>query len=202
MEVRKITYNEAKPFILNIHYARRMPCIQYAFGLFDDDDLIGVVTYGQPASPSLCKGIAGEENRKNVLELNRLVILPKYNGKNCASFLVGKSLKQLQKHTFIVSYADCEGWGHTGYVYQATNFLYTGKTKSRTDKYSEGHSRHYAKNETRRQFRTGKHRYVYLVGNKKKMLTELKYKVIKDYPKGNNVNYDINNPIPLIECKL
>ena len=34
------------------------------------------------------------------------------------------------------------------------------------------------------------------------MLTELKYKVIKDYPKGNNVNYDINNPIPLIECKL
>ena len=32
--VRRITYEEAKPFILGIHYARRMPCVTHAFGLF------------------------------------------------------------------------------------------------------------------------------------------------------------------------
>lgn len=74
----------------------------------ENDKVIGCVTYGQPASPSLCKGIAGEENRKNVLELNRLVILPEYNGTNAASYLVGHSLKQLPHRTFVVSYAD---WG-------------------------------------------------------------------------------------------
>lgn len=32
--VRRITYEETKPFLLAIHYARRMPCITDAFGLF------------------------------------------------------------------------------------------------------------------------------------------------------------------------
>lgn len=68
MSVRRIAYEDTKSFILNIHYARRMPCIQYAFGLFDGDYPwpVGVVTYGQPASPSLCKGIAGERERESM----------------------------------------------------------------------------------------------------------------------------------------
>lgn len=110
LKVKRIEYEETKSFILQIHYARRMPCVQYAFGLFDGDYPfpVGVVTYGQPASPWLCKGIAGEENRKNVLELNRLVLYPEYNGGNYASFLVANSLKLLPHRTFVVSYAD---WG-------------------------------------------------------------------------------------------
>ena len=158
---------------------------------------IGCVTYGQPASPWLCKGVAGEENKHNVLELNRLIILPEYNGENYASFLVGHSLKMLPNGTYVVSYADWGGWGHIGYVYQATNFLYTGLTKDRTDKFSEGHSRHYAKGEIRRKYRTSKHRYIYLVGDKKtkkEMRKSLKYEVIPDYPKGTSRHYDINNP--------
>lgn len=162
MRIERITYDMTKPFLLGVHYARRMPCVQYAFGLYDDH-LIGVVTYGQPASPSLCKGVAGEANRKHVLELNRLVILPEYNGSNCASYLVANTLKMLPNRTFVVSYADWGGWHHVGYVYQATNWIYTGMTKSRTDKFSEsGHSRHYAKDESRRQLRTAKHRYIYI----------------------------------------
>lgn len=196
--VRKIDYSETKQFILRIHYARRMPCIQYAFGLFEDSRLVGCVTYGSPASPSLCIGVAGEENKNNVIELNRLVFLPEYNGENRASYLVAKSLKMLPPYTFVVSYADWGGWGHVGYVYQATNFIYTGMTKARTDKFSpSGHSRHYEKDETRRQPRTAKHRYVYLVGDKKdkkKMLKELRYKQY-EYPKGNTRRYDTNNPV-------
>ena len=198
--VKRIKYEDTKYFIMNVHYARRMPCIQYAFGLFDNDDLIGVVTYGQPASPSLCKGVAGEEYKYNVLELNRLVILPEYNGKNCASILISKSLKMLPPALFIVSYADIGGWGHVGYVYQATNFYYTGITKPRTDKYSgeNGHSRHYNKGEKRRQIRTAKYRYITITGSKKvkKHLKKLlKYPIIDKYPKGDERHYDTNNPL-------
>lgn len=202
LRVERISYDEAKPFVLNIHYARRMPCVQYAFGLFEGwlVDPVGVVTYGQPASPWLCKGIAGEENRKNVLELNRLVLLPEYNGGNYASFLVANSLKKLPNKTFVVSYADWGGWHHVGYIYQATNFLYTGMTQRRTDKYSEsGHARHYAEGEKRRQLRTEKHRYVFLVGDKRtvrNMRRELRYPVISKYPKGESRHYDTSNPVP------
>ena len=126
LSVRRITYEETKPFILMIHYARRMPCVQYAFGLFDGDYPypVGVVTYGQPASPSLCKGVAGEENRKNVIELNRLVLYPEYNGHNYASFLVANSLKMLPHGTFVVSYADWGG-GITSDMYTRPRIGYT-----------------------------------------------------------------------------
>lgn len=78
--VRRISYSECLPFLLNIHYARKVPCITDAFGLFEDCDLIGVVTFGVPASMPLCRGIAGDKNRYNVLELNRLCLLPNRGG--------------------------------------------------------------------------------------------------------------------------
>lgn len=198
MQVREISYELCKPFILNIHYSRHMPSFKYGYGLFNNDYLIGVVTYGVPASPFLCEALAGYENRLKVLELNRLVILPN-SPKNSASYLVSHSLKMLPKGLFIVSYAD-SAWGHIGYVYQATNWLYTGMTNPRTDMYSEsGHSRHNCGDSSKRQFRSAKYRYVYLTGDKKKQLKELKYKVIEKYPKGNSVHYDIENPIAVDE---
>ena len=85
----------ADPFILEIHYAKRKPSISFAYGLYDKDELIGVCTFGSPASPSLCKGIAGEHNKSKVIELNRLVL--KHNRNNEASYLIGQSLKLLPK---------------------------------------------------------------------------------------------------------
>lgn len=202
VSVYEINRGRAIPFILNIHYARRVPVIQYAFGLFLNEMLIGVITYGQPASRSLCVGIAGEEYCHDVLELNRLVILPEYNGKNYASMLISRSLKLLPARKFIVSYADIGGWGHNGYVYQATNFYYTGTTKPRTDVYSEGHSRHYLKGDNRRVYRTAKHRYVTITGNKKdkrELLKYLRYPIYDTYPKGDNVQYDVTKPEPVNE---
>ena len=78
-QVKKIDYQDTKPFILNIHYAKRMPSISFAYGLFYENELVGVVTYGSPPSQSLCKGVAGIEHRKKVIELNRLVL--KHNKK-------------------------------------------------------------------------------------------------------------------------
>ena len=164
MDVKKITYAQSKRMILNNHYAHRMPSISWAFGLYDNGVLRGVVTYGKPASNSLCKGVLGEEYSSNVYELNRLIIdegLPK----NSARFLVGASLKQLKKYNLcIVSFSDL-GMNHNGYIYQACNFIFTGTTPSRTDKYvpKGKHSRHYDKGavEKYRVLRTSKNRYVY-----------------------------------------
>ena len=199
--VEPIEREIAKPFVESIHYSRKLPSnVVHSFGLFEDGEMIGVVTYGIPASPSLCKGLAGEENRDRVLELNRLAIKPGFNGDNRASFLVSHSLKMLPNRTFVVSYADT-GWTHVGYIYQATNFLYTGMSAKRVDTYQPTgkHSRNYDKNNHSdlHQTRNPKHRYVYLVGtkrDKREMLKELRYPVYSEYPKGDERRYDTDNP--------
>ena len=151
--VRPILYADTKPFILDLHYAKRMPSVSFAFGLFLTDALVGVVTYGMPASPWLCKGICGNDNRHLVLELNRLVLTN--NIKNEASLLVGRSLAMLPTPRVIVSYADT-AQGHVGVVYQACNFLFTGTTKPRTDMAAKDgkHSRHHSGDKTNRVARS------------------------------------------------
>lgn len=184
LTVKPIDKKLAHPFILQIHYAKRLPPISYAFGLYEDEELIGIVTYGQPASPYLCMGLMGAEHKKKVIELNRLCL--KYNRKNEASFLVANSIKQLPKPMAIVSYADT-AQEHVGIVYQACNFLFTGTTPSRTDIASADgkHSRHHLGDRSNRVFRSSKHRYVFFHGtkiDKKNMLNLLKYPVM-EYPK-------------------
>ena len=195
MIVLPIKTEEAVPWILQKHYAKRLPSISYAFGLYEDGILIGIVTYGMPASNQLCEGICGIENKQKVIELNRLCLQD--NSKNQASFLVANSIKLLPKPTIIVSYADT-AQGHIGYVYQATNFLFTGTTKERTDMFAgEGkHSRH-ATDPSIRQFRSAKHRYVYFHGtknDKKCLKSSLKYPV-EPYPKGEIKRYDSGNAV-------
>jgi hypothetical protein len=185
-----------------------MPCVTDAFGLFIDGEIVGCITYGVPASHPLCVGIAGEKNQYNVLELNRLVIKPDRTEKNLASFLISHSLKELPNGTFVVSYADT-AWSHVGYVYQATNWYYTGLSAKRNDAYQPDglHPRAYDKDNHSEllQSRSRKHRYVYLVGDrrtKKRMLKELKYPIISKYPKGDEIRYDTNNPLPVEPIKI
>lgn len=191
MKVIPIKNEETEPWFLEKHYARRMPQIMFAFGLYDELNLIGVISYGIPASPSLCMGVCGTEYSDKVLELNRVCL--ENNGKNHASYLVANSIKLLPKPTIVVSYADT-AQGHVGYVYQATNFMFTGTTKERTDMAGEDgkHSRHNHGIVENRVFRSAKHRYVFLHGSKidKKILKEkLNYPVLP-YPKGESRHYD------------
>lgn len=88
---------------------------------------------------------------------------------------------------------------HHGYIYQACNFLYTGCTKERTDKWTaEGkHSRHYKNSEQcgLRKIRSAKHRYVFFSAKGyKNLLKEWKEKLkypVMNYPKGDNSNYTL-----------
>lgn len=191
MKVLPINTFEAEPWLLKKHYAKRMCSISFAFGLYDYENLVGVVTYGMPASPNLCMGVCGIKNKDRVLELNRLCLND--GVKNGASFLVSKSLQMLPKPTIVVSYADT-AMGHVGYIYQASNFLFTGTTKERTDMAGEDgkHSRHSLGNSELRVNRSAKHRYVYFVGNKSQknnLLKQLNYEVLP-YPKGDTQRYD------------
>lgn len=130
ISVRAISRNDCADFILNIHYAGRWPSISWAFGLFENDTLCGVVTYGTPFSSTLRSGVAGPDFASHVIELNRLCL--KDNVRNQASMLVGRSLRMLPQEKIVVSFADTEQ-GHVGYVYQATNFRYFGLSAKRTD---------------------------------------------------------------------
>ena len=202
MRVERVSRNQCAPFILDIHYARRWPSITYAFGLFNGAELIGVVTYGTPPSATLRRGIAGAEYADKVLELNRLCL--KYNRKNEASRLVGASLKMLPE-SIVVSFADTEQ-GHKGYVYQACNFTYHGLSAKRTDWKVKGkehlHGQTIAdefrgvKNRAQAMRdkygdafylapRSRKHRYIYIVGDKRfkrDVRKAIKYRR-EEYPK-------------------
>ena len=73
MEVVLINWKnqEAQGMILNKHYAQRKPSISYLFGLYNDSVLVGVCSFGKPASNSLCVGVCGKEHSSRVYELNR-----------------------------------------------------------------------------------------------------------------------------------
>lgn len=209
MKVLPINFFEVEPWLLEKHYAKRMCPISYAFGLYKNSQLVGVVTYGVPSSSNLRSGICGAAYEQNVIELNRLCC---DNEPNFASYLIGKSLQMLPKPLIVVSFADIKQ-GHVGYVYQATNFMYTGLSAKRTDWKIKGmehlhgatiadmsrgqpNRAEWMKKKFGDDFfledRSRKHRYIYFLGNKKQkkaMIDALKYK-IEAYPKGESRRYD------------
>jgi hypothetical protein len=196
--VQLIDSKETYGYLRDIHYAHRIPSISYAYGLFKDQEIVGVITYGTPASSTLCKGICGDDWQKYVLELNRLVL--KYNLPNEASRLVAASLRLLPKPRIIVSFADT-AQNHLGIVYQATNFIYTGLSAKFRDVKVRGleHQHHatyghglsykeikekYGEDNVYFVDRSRKHRYITFIGNRKEkqtMRSALKYKVLP-YP--------------------
>jgi len=200
LKVRRISYQCAIEFLLPKHYSGRKPQIKWAFGWFDDNnELLAVCTFGKPASNSLCRGVCGDEYSQNVYELNRLCRLDREMPQ--LSQFVSKCLRELKKeNVIIISYSDT-AMNHHGYIYQACNFLYTGFTAQRTDKYTEPgkHSRHYKNEEQNgyRKIRSSKHRYIYFCTSDKKLKKAwreaLRYE-IKDYPKGdNNPDYKLGD---------
>jgi len=207
--VRSIDNEQCKEWIIYKHYAKRIPPIEYAFGLFNDFNILsGIVTYSTPISTHLrsCFG-----NRYKLMELNRLVINEGL-GKNVLSFFVSQSLKMLPKPLVIVSYSDT-AQNHNGYIYQATNFIYTGLSLPKKDYYVEGMEKLHngtimdmSRGKDNRvewlkekfgdklymKERDRKHRYFFFLGNKrdkKEMMSILPYE-IKSYPKGENQRYN------------
>jgi hypothetical protein len=217
MNVSPVPAEQTHEWLLKKHYAHTVPSVSYAFGLYENNVLIGCVTYGVPPSSPLKLGIAGKQWADKVLELNRLVVNDD-SPKNSASFLVGQSLRLLPKPSIVVSYADTNQ-GHVGYIYQATNFIYTGLSAKRTNWVIEGMEGLHAYTiadlsrgqENRAEYmretygdkfklepRSRKHRYIFIVADKntkKEIMANLKYPIEK-YPKGDTQRYDASYTPP------
>jgi hypothetical protein len=206
--VKELSKKDCQLWIENKHYSKRMSIYWKGFGLISPEGKIeGCVVYGQP-SPPIQKHAFKDRDFK-LYELGRLVVQTEI--KNAASFLISNSLKQLESHCAIVSYAD-EANGHCGIVYQATNWLYTGSTVSHDHLYLvDGKKVHpmtlrdqgitnpkqWAKENNIQTVKPErKHRYFYLRGNKKqliKMKKSLAYESIVGYPKRKKTMYE-NGP--------
>jgi hypothetical protein len=139
-------------------------------------------------------------------ELARLVVWSET--KNASSFLVGNSLRRLERPSAVVSYADMEH-SHCGFVYQATNWIYTGAQMSHDHAYLVDGKRVHpitlrdrGISDPKRWARENgiqtikphpKHRYFFLNGSKtdrKRMRAALAYEEVRPYPKCDPARYD------------
>ena len=208
-KVVEIPKTHTLDWLKNKHYARTVPSIVYAFGLFATNKMIGICCYGTSANSHY-----NSWGEFRCLELVRLCVndgLPK----NVASFFLGRTFKILPKPLAVVSFAD-SGQNHHGYIYQATNWLYTGKSSGgRIYQDKNGHMIHErsmseyrlkipskSRVEIAEHFGwkvlevTKKHRYFMFLGSKseirkmKKILFVDHKHVLQPYPKGKNSNYD------------
>ena len=65
--VKSIKRDETLTWLKDMHYAKRVPMIMYAFGLYCKDTLKGVITYGKPVSKDLCICICGEKYKSEAV---------------------------------------------------------------------------------------------------------------------------------------
>jgi hypothetical protein len=209
--VKSVTTDQCKEWLLKKHYLRRMTSFTYSFGLYQNNLLVGVITFGNAIPLTMKKSLFGEKYMDLVYELNRLCTNDDLD-KNATSFFVSQSLKLLPQPLIIVSYAD-KSVGHNGYIYQATNFIFTGESHTQLDWKLKGkehiHSRtlmdEFAFTENRIQKlkekygdqlyqvrREPKYRYVFVLANKKQKKEIMNSKLFesKPYPKGENKRYD------------
>ncbi len=171
-QVRRIeSAFEYEWLLLYVHYARRLPSVSFAYGLYvEGGRLAGVVTFGQPASHEVKKG-ACPSDPSRVIELNRLCIVDGLH-ENAASWFVSRALALLPPRV-VVSYADTVQ-GHDGAVYRAMNFRYAGWTDmerrtARFDYVVPGKHSRAASREgyTHREQRRPKIKYWTVTGNRK-----------------------------------
>lgn len=210
LRVEKIDKATALKIVSSKHYSRRLGIFWEGFGLFDGETIVGVVCYGQPSAP--IQKHAFKDRNFRLYELTRLVV--DRGIKNGASILIANSLKLLsEKPSAVISYAD-SSHGHSGIVYQATNWLYTGAVVAHDCLYVlDGVPTHpmtlrdrlgimdpgrWAKeNNIERVKPKEKHRYFYFLGNKyqkRDMQKKLAYAQVASYPKSEKTEYDAGQP--------
>jgi len=193
------------PFILQSHYAHRIPPITYAFGLYLDKTLKGVCTFGRPVAHRLIDKTFQGHYIHQFIELNRLVVTEGLE-KNVLSYFVSRALKMLPSPMAIVSYADMS-MEHVGTIYQSTNWRYSGLSAERKDPFIKGmENKHYTsiydslgrgikdRSKLMKKIygdrfyykeRSRKHRYFFFIGSKKerKEMAELCIYPPLPYPK-------------------
>ena len=126
LRVDGCSYEAAKYAVMRWHYSRAMPASKLVrFGVWEGRRFVGAIIYGVGANRYLARPFGLQPSE--VCELVRVALAP---GRQWpTSKCVATSLKLLKRQSpglrVVVSYADLKE-GHTGTIYQATNFIYTG----------------------------------------------------------------------------
>lgn len=183
-EVKRISCKQAKDYIIKNHYSHGChnapsPC----YGLFDKEELIGVLMFATPCSENVRASVFGEKYKNCVTELHRLHILD-VTPKNTESWFISRCLKLLKQDKpqikAVISFSDLTA-GHSGVIYQATNAYRVGQTGRAMFYLDETgrlrHPRQCGVNITKEMAeergwrpirRDSKNRYLYILGNSKK----------------------------------
>jgi hypothetical protein len=227
LSIRQIDKASAKKMVVKYHYSKLWTKCSVALGLFRktgnehsffdeaEEEMVGVIVYGDPIGRLTGQSISDEIERIEVLELTRLFIHDGY-GSNIESWFISQSFNWLRKFRTeikaLVSYASPVE-GHSGTIYQATNWIYQGNNNRWNDGWifkfePDGrwmHGRtifpHYKTNdpyEIQKQVNETfwirkelqKHRYVYILASrkyKKKILKTLKHETLP-YPKSRDTD--------------
>jgi hypothetical protein len=127
-EVREIDHKTASEIILQYEWIGNAGASEYRFGLYFGPYLAGVVSFGRTAGSNAAASVCGKENAHLVTTLSRGACVH-WAPPNSASFLIIRACKlMVEKHfNVFVAYSDPEA-GEVGTVYQASNWLYFGKT--------------------------------------------------------------------------
>lgn len=173
-EIKEVSLKEARDFVYTYHYLGKSVFMAiYNYGLFFNDDLVGVASYSIPqGNKTLQSWFNLPSNDKTVVELSRLCLIPKLNGTNATSYLLSNSIKKLKFKGIraVITLADSKR--HVGSIYQVCNFKYFGLTKEKNDFYSYNGDGTFKKGIRRVKIsetegvwvaRSRKHRYAFLL---------------------------------------
>lgn len=126
-KVRPINYRTVQIVLAEAHYIGTPGATSVALGLYVDDVIAGVITFGTVPKNN-ASAICGAKHGSRVMELTRLALYD-WPPKNSESWFISRAFAWLRENrpdiAIIVSYAD-GSVGHVGTIYQATNFIYTG----------------------------------------------------------------------------
>tara|TARA_R110000803_G_C11851963_1_gene305992 strand:+ start:63 stop:683 length:621 start_codon:yes stop_codon:yes gene_type:complete len=126
--VKEVPRRDITAFIETWHYSGSINgCnASFCYAMYDDNkNMVGAMFYGRMAMRNQWKRFSNVE--ADVIELRRLCCVDD-TPKNAESYFIGATLKLLAKSwggNIVVSYADKE-FGHSGIIYQASNFEMVG----------------------------------------------------------------------------
>lgn len=127
MRISKATPESIRFSCLNFYYAEKVPSVIQGFNVWNDNgDWCGTICYGVGANPNIAKPYNKWQGQ--VLELLRVALNGKqgHGNTSTAVALTIKAMKIMFPWVdLLVSYAD-KDQEHTGILYQATNWVYTG----------------------------------------------------------------------------
>lgn len=122
-------YEATKFAVEHWHYSESMPVgKRVSFGVWEDDSFRGCIMFARGATPNI--GSPCDLQQCEICELVRIALRDHcWEVSRCLSIALSELESQSPGLRLVVSYAD-PNKGHYGGIYQATNWIYTGRTDS------------------------------------------------------------------------